>query len=342
MKQRIFYGLVAVLCLVGVSHLDARGGGGRGGGRSSGRSVSHTPSMSRAVPARQTPQRQVKKAAPAYKAPQRQVQKAAPQINRQNRPGTTPTVTAPQVNPRNVNEGARNAATRNQSQRFFDQRQGNMPISRPSETPRNWGNVGTKVRNDIGRDRPQRDNWFRSDFWDRHDYHPPYAYYHDNWWQPATAVGIGAWLGWNTAPSYVYYSGDGYYTSPYTGYVAPAAPPPSAIAQGLPPEDAWMPLGVFAISKEADTEATPHFYLQLALNKKGMIMGAFYNSATDMTYPVEGSVDPNTQRAAWRIAGTDTSPIVETGLYNLTQQETPARLFFYDGRTKDIMLVRLQ
>ena len=106
--------------------------------------------------------------------------------------------------------------------------------------------------------------------------------------------------------------------------------------------DDWMSLGVFAITKEGGTTATPNQYLQLAIKKDGTISGVTYNTTTNQTYEVAGTVDQSTQRAAWTLVGRENAPTVETGIYNLTEPEAPARVYFPDNRTQDVMLVRLE
>ena len=75
----------------------------------------------------------------------------------------------------------------------------------------------------------------------------------------------------------------------------------TAIAKSAPPaqesETEWLPLGVFAISKDQATDS--NMVLQLAVEKDGVIAGTYYNTTTDVVRPVRGMVDKKTQRAAW-------------------------------------------
>jgi hypothetical protein len=108
-----------------------------------------------------------------------------------------------------------------------------------------------------------------------------------------------------------------------------------------PPAQDWMPLGVFAITSEGQSDsAQPSMYLQLAVSKQGVINGTVQNTATDTAQPIEGMVDKETQRAAWTIQG-KTSPIMETGISNLTQDTTSVLVHFADGTTQQWLLVRL-
>ena len=102
----------------------------------------------------------------------------------------------------------------------------------------------------------------------------------------------------------------------------------------------WMPLGVFALTAEGVNAS--NMYLQLALSKEGMIAGTFYNESTGATHPVEGMVDEKTQRAVWKAAdGTNTNLVMETGVFNLTQDQAEVLVHFGPEQTQTALLVRL-
>ncbi len=103
----------------------------------------------------------------------------------------------------------------------------------------------------------------------------------------------------------------------------------------------WMPLGVFAIT--ADEVNASSMYLQLAVSKEGMIAGTFYNESTGAVHPVEGAVDQKTQRAAWKAAdGTNANLIMETGIYDLTEDQASVLMHFGPDETQTALLVRLE
>lgn len=74
-----------------------------------------------------------------------------------------------------------------------------------------------------------------------------------------------------------------------------------------------------------------------------MIAGTYYNTGTDTVRPVKGMVDKKSQRAAWTFAdGKNTDIIMETGIYNLTQDETEALVHFRKDKTQQWLMVRLK
>jgi hypothetical protein len=101
----------------------------------------------------------------------------------------------------------------------------------------------------------------------------------------------------------------------------------------------WLPLGTFALTTDAkDTD--PSRIIQLAVGKTGIISGTLFNTKTDQAQSIQGQVDKSTQRVAFRI-GESQDVIVETGLYNLTQEEAPALVHFGTERVENYLLVRL-
>lgn len=101
--------------------------------------------------------------------------------------------------------------------------------------------------------------------------------------------------------------------------------------------DKWMPLGVFALVR--DETQHPHLIMQLAINQQGILRGNYTDEVTDITQPIQGSVDQKTQRAAWTV-GDNKTTVMEAGLNNLTQGEAPA-LIHKNGKTDRWLLVRL-
>ena len=81
--------------------------------------------------------------------------------------------------------------------------------------------------------------------------------------------------------------------------------------------------------------------LQLQVNKDGLITGTHQNISTDEVQQIEGAVDKSSQRSAWTIAGKQW-PVMETGISNLTKDETAALAHFEDGQTQQWLLVRME
>jgi hypothetical protein len=102
----------------------------------------------------------------------------------------------------------------------------------------------------------------------------------------------------------------------------------------------WVPLGTFSVAT-SQNETNPARVAQLAHdNKQGLISGTIFNRDSGNLYAIQGRVDPQTQRVAFTI-GKDPNVVMETGLYNLTQQETPVLVHFGSNRTETYLFARL-
>jgi hypothetical protein len=101
----------------------------------------------------------------------------------------------------------------------------------------------------------------------------------------------------------------------------------------------WLPLGVYAVVSEGQTKADK--VLQLAVNKEGAIRGNFHDTLTDKVTPVVGAVDKENQRVALRPADAQ-APVVECGLWNLTQDTLDVLVHLDKDRVETRALVRLQ
>lgn len=105
-------------------------------------------------------------------------------------------------------------------------------------------------------------------------------------------------------------------------------------------ETEWMALGTFAVSS-GEQDTNPTRMVQLAVNKEGIVSGSLLNTETDQTQSVQGRVDRETQRVAFRI-GESEDIVVESGLYNLTQEEAPLLVHFGPEKVENWLLVRLE
>jgi hypothetical protein len=81
--------------------------------------------------------------------------------------------------------------------------------------------------------------------------------------------------------------------------------------------------------------------VQLAVNKEGAVRGNFHDFITDQATPVVGAVDKKNQRVAIRLEGND-ELVLETGLYNLTNDEVPVLVHFGADRQEARTLIRLE
>jgi hypothetical protein len=169
-------------------------------------------------------------------------------------------------------------------------------------------------------------------------------------WRVATWPVVGTWFAWDATPAYYDYGNNVTYqdNSVYYGdqpvatsqqYYQQAVDLSGSTTAAQTTSDAqWLPLGVFGLM--ADGQTAPTMVFQLAVDKNGAIKGNYYDQVADSTTPVTGSVDKKDQRAAWHV-GDNKSLVIETGLYNLTQDRSTALVHYGADRTQQYVLVRM-
>lgn len=219
----------------------------------------------------------------------------------------------------------------------------------------NWGRYG---------------NCFSPNWWvdHRHSFcgwHYGYAFHNhgwDYWWTIPTFAAVTNWFSWSapatvwSQPVYydygqggnvvyennvVYINGEQIASSEEFAQSAAvlATVPPPANEQEAEAVD-WMPLGTFAVASD-EKDVDPNRVIQLAVSQEGIISGTLYNTQTDRAQSVQGQVDKQTQRVAFRI-GESEDIVVESGLYNLTQDDAPVLVHFGSDRVENWLLVRLE
>jgi len=242
---------------------------------------------------------------------------------------------------------------------------GNRPGGRPGNRPVHINNQKNYLQN-----RSHHSNQIRNHFNGHPSRLPAYGHgrwgnyphgrwhlnnHHNNWWKWASVGALTGWVagGWGAEPAYYNYGDNSYYeagTVYYEGEPVATAEEYAAQAQTIatsapevsPDDVEWLPLGVFALTQDGDSaDVEPTVFLQLAVSKEGILAGTVQNTATDKMEEIEGTIDKESGRAAWVIVGKD-SPIMESGIANLTQEEVPALLHFADGTTQQWLLVRLE
>ena len=103
-------------------------------------------------------------------------------------------------------------------------------------------------------------------------------------------------------------------------------------------------LGIFGLAAAAQEPGNENKHLlpniEEAISKEGIIAGTFQDTATDKSFEVEGTIDTTSQRAAWGPVG-ESWPIMETGIFNLTESEAGALLHFDENQTQQWSMIRL-
>jgi hypothetical protein len=106
-----------------------------------------------------------------------------------------------------------------------------------------------------------------------------------------------------------------------------------------PADEGWQPLGVFGLI-QGEEKVAEHIF-QLAVNKRRVLRGNYYDAVADESRPVYGSVGRKNQRVAWSI-GRKKKVVFETGLENLTKGQTTVLVHYGKKRTRQMVLVRLE
>ncbi|MEM9365196.1 MAG: mu-protocadherin- cell-suface protein [Planctomycetota bacterium] len=185
----------------------------------------------------------------------------------------------------------------------------------------------------------------------------PYTY----WWTTPTYPQLTSWFTWSTSyptwqqPVYYDYGSGGNVTyednrvyigdqevasgEEFAQSAAELATVDAPESQDEAEDAAWLPLGTFVLTTDAD-DVDPSRVVQLAVNKEGVISGVIHNRDTDQTDAIQGQVDKETQRVALRV-GESEDIVVETGLYNLTQDEVPVLVHFGTESQDKYLLIRL-
>lgn len=168
-------------------------------------------------------------------------------------------------------------------------------------------------------------------------------------WTPAPWTTVNSWFGKNwPAVAYNYgseiTSANGHvnlYGVPIATSVEYAESATKLAEKGVTEpakSDAWLPLGVFAAVR-GNAEST-NMLMQLAVDKSGIIRGNYFNITSKNNQQIEGAVDEQTQRVTWFVKDR-TNIVLDTGLYNLTQDETTVLVHLGKDETEQWTLVRL-
>lgn len=324
----------------------ARGGGARGGAYRGGHRMNRTPTMSRASsrPAHRPAHRPQGRPQIQNRPSQGRIQQSRPTV--QQRPSA-----ANRADLRNqVNRYAQSRPGQGGNRQVLGEKRQDFASNRNNRISENR-QLSDKVSQRLQESRPDSKHWFDRDFFDRHDIDIDYWQSGANWWRPAAWGTLAAWGSWNWASPY-YYDDTGYsysvlpaestYTSPSIPTTSIPTQPAGTTETSTSTNEEWLPLGVFAVAKNAEAAAYTNRFIQLAINREGEIAGVLYNSTTDAAQDLTGMVVPTTQKAYWSLDNQSDSPIASTGIYNLTQDETPINVHFSDGSDQTWTLVRLQ
>lgn len=128
-------------------------------------------------------------------------------------------------------------------------------------------------------------------------------------------------------------------SAPTPEQVAKATELASSGKQDPPKNTSFLPLGVFSIAPQGQTEASA--LVQLAVSKDGLLRGSYYDLLTDHDQPIRGTVNKKTQEVAFTF-GINGKVTFETTLPNLTQDKGTLAAHFENGKTSNWTLARYE
>jgi hypothetical protein len=232
-----------------------------------------------------------------------------------------------------------------------------------------WGRYGNGVNNYWRGG--NRYPYFGNNWYAGRNVYRPFGYFNyagnrpwGYWWGSPGWVGVNRWYGgwgWNSPYYYDYGPGGNvvyrdnyvYVDGTNVGTVQEYANSAAALATVDPSEvpsqraEDWLALGTFAVVETTDGEADaqdmmePTRFVQLAVDQNGFVAGTYYKKQNDEVYAVSGRVDKNTQRLAFSF-DTNRDIVFETGIYNLTQDQTPVLVHLGENKTDTFVFVRLE
>jgi hypothetical protein len=232
-----------------------------------------------------------------------------------------------------------------------------------------WGRYGNGVNNYWRGG--NRYPYFGNNWYAGRNVYRPFGYFNyagnrpwGYWWGSPGWVGVNRWYGgwgWNSPYYYDYGPGGNvvyrdnyvYVDGTNVGTVQEYANSAAALATVDPSEvpsqraEDWLALGTFAVVETTDGEADaqdmmePTRFVQLAVDQNGFVAGTYYKKQHDEVYAVSGRVDKNTQRLAFSF-DTNRDIVFETGIYNLTQDQTPVLVHLGENKTDTFVFVRLE
>ena len=251
---------------------------------------------------------------------------------------------------------------------------GNLNASRITSNVSEAGMAarGAGVRNNF-----HRDDLFNRDFWGRYNRAWWYPGWDDYWpWGYTGWGGLCSFWGYPDSEEPVeydygnnityqnnevyygnqpYMSENDYYTqAQQLALSAPPSVPPvapstkagtksgtksGAAAKTTEKESDWKPLGVFALTQGDQTDSNSIF--QLAVNKKGIIRGNYFNPLTQEEQPVQGKIDQKSKRVAWTI-GSNKNVVYDTGIANLLAKQSSLLIHLSGTNTQQWNIVRLE
>lgn len=114
----------------------------------------------------------------------------------------------------------------------------------------------------------------------------------------------------------------------------------SVVATTTPAANAeqWFPIGIYTLATTKDSPAV--LMLQLVVDHQGTLRGVYYDSITDSSHNIVGTLDPRTQVAQWRLESSNQATF-QTSLDELTQSAGTLQVVVSSG-PQEWLLARVE
>jgi hypothetical protein len=166
-----------------------------------------------------------------------------------------------------------------------------------------------------------------------------YTHPHADFWAVTGIVGLSTWLGVSVAAGSNSGTTAVVATESTAGETATDEGTQTAsAAEEIPDDLEWMPLGVFNAAEENAARST--LFLQLAVSRDGVLKGNAYDTTSDTTTPIGGTIDKESRAASWRIGAKGAE--FEATLDGLVAESCTAKVTSPGGRQETWHLVHVQ
>lgn len=244
----------------------------------------------------------------------------------------------------NATGGQSDRPSREQVQGFLDGQQGRDFQERASQSRDQLQSQGQQIRSSV---EARASELFTPAWYAQHPQAWQYTHPHADAWAAATLTTATAWIAGATAAGTGSSGSSGdtgegatdEAASEETDEASTATEVGTTAAAPAVDPSQWLSLGVFAVAPQGQSDANQ--IVQLAVDKKGIVQGTFFDAITGADQSLAGAVEPTSYNVTFSV-GSAKEVVFRTTIENLTREQAPLVLTFGDGRQQQWTSVRLR